>query len=744
MSASTQLTNNVNRKRKNIKLQSIAGIVFALLLVVASSAYAKPTAGVLFQSGLYQEVVKGDLDAAIKVYERIIVNFPNNRPVVAKALLHIGLCCEKLGKQEAQKAYQRLIKEYTDQSEPVGIAREHLQQMEKDIDNQAVAVRKAWDSIQGIMGNFMAISPDGRYLSFCNLENGNLAVRDLTTGENRDITDDATWYGAQSHAISSAWSPDGKQVACWWSGGGHGGLRIVGLDGSQPRDLYNNVRASVPRVDGCYDWSKDGKYILATLGRKTGENKRVREIGLVSVADGSVRILKSPAVGLMDSPEMKFSPDGRYVAYDRRVKEHERLHDIFLLATDGSGKEVRLTEHPADDFRPVWAPDGKAIVFVSNRDPGGMGLWIRYLVDGKPVGEPQLVKREAGKVFSLGFTRKGSLFYTTTTRWSHIYTASLDMETGKVLAPPTLLLRSEGFNMLPAWSPDGKSLAYASDRASPGEFGRRTVLVIRSVETGEERELLSKWWLGQLHWSPDGRSILYGAYYDSFHLIDVKTGHITKIAVTDPRISGRVWSPDGKTIYYIGKNNRNEVGDWPCRIVALDLETRQERELYANRNLGRFLAVSPDGRQLAFSDIVFLGGTRDDNTSYDARLKVIPTAGGEPRTLFNLQDQDLGLEENDWLYGPLAWTPDGRHLLFIRINQPIGLPIIDSELWRVPVEGGEPQKLMEIESLLQFDIDTTPLSLHPDGQRIAFHKGEARQINLWEMENLLSKFKAGK
>ena len=127
MKVHTQLTNNENRKRKNIKLQSIAGIVFALMLIVASSAYAQQKAGVLFQSGLYQEQVKGDLDAAIKVYERIIINFPRNRPVAAKALLHIGLCYEKLGKQEAQKAYQRLIKEYVDQPEPVRIARKHLQ-----------------------------------------------------------------------------------------------------------------------------------------------------------------------------------------------------------------------------------------------------------------------------------------------------------------------------------------------------------------------------------------------------------------------------------------------------------------------------------------------------------------------------------------------------------------------------------------------------------------------------------------
>jgi len=44
---------------------------------------------------------------------------------------------------------------------------------------------------------------------------------------------------------------------------------------------------------------------------------------------------------------------------------------------------------------------------------------------------------------------------------------------------------------MPTWSPDGKSLAYVSERTPPGSFRRRPVLVIRSVETGEERELLT-------------------------------------------------------------------------------------------------------------------------------------------------------------------------------------------------------------------------------------------------------------
>jgi Tol biopolymer transport system component len=271
---------------------------------------------------------------------------------------------------------------------------------------------------------------------------------------------------------------------------------------------------------------------------------------------------------------------------------------------------------------------------------------------------------------------------------------------------------------MPTWSPDGESLAYVSERPLLEGYGRRMVLVIRSMETGEERELLSTrdpLGPGQLRWSPDGRSILYGWPWVPLRLIDIETGHITKIAKTDSRIWGPTWSPDSETIYYTGVDVSKEVGDWPGRIVALDLETFKERELYPGVTIGTyFLAVSPDGGQLAFRD-------------KDGAIKVIPTDGGEPRTLLEEKDQSF--------YAPFAWTPDGRYVLFTdgTDDQP-GNSI--QQLWRVSAEGGIPQKLLEEREMLR-PFPLHPLSLHPDGRRIAFQRGNSLQIDLWVMENLL-------
>ena len=135
-------------------------------------------------------------------------------------------------------------------------------------------------------------------------------------------------------------------------------------------------------------------------------------------------------------------------------------------------------------------------------------------------------------------------------------------------------------------------------------------------------------------------------------------------------------APDSKTIYYNGVDFMPE--DWPGCIVAHDLETHKERELYPGVKMGTcFLAVSPDGSQLALQD---------------RGLKVIPTEGGESRALFG--DEDLNLQDVGFFGGPFAWTPDGRYVLFITGTDGI------VQLWRVSAEGGIPYKLLEEREML--------------------------------------------
>ena len=639
---------------------------------------------------------------------------------------------------EIGETVHRFLKEHAKQDgvSVEGLIIRLIERYKRDTDRPGIAVRKVEDK----WSLHHRPSPDGRYVSSSDRD-GNLAVRDLTTGESRNITNDGNVWEAGPKRFcgpySSTWSPDGVQIAYFWNNEGSNELRIIGLDGSKPRVLYRSEDPALGIVPS--DWSQDGKFILGRRGQRgLGE----RAIVLISLADGSVQTLRSLEGGYGPG-SASLSPDGRYVTYSLTMTEiGEEAFDVFLLATDGSEEEVRLVGHTdSHDWSPVWTPDGKSIVFVCDRDTAGSSsLWLTPVADGKQMGEPQLVIKCAGFIRPRGFTREGSLYYGISAEpLRDIWVASLNMETGEVESQPTRL-RCEGHNGDPVWSPDGKSLAYASYRhLTKRPHLKGPILVIHSMETGKEREIHPETFMGletRLRWSPDGRSILGGGVKrDGLHLLDIQTGHVTTIedmggleSLPWQTVNYPEWSRDGKTIFYIRRYTEKEWGFFS--IGARDLATGEERELYTGGRGWSCLMVSPDGQELVFSD-------EDQKV-----LKVIPTAGGVPRVLFDMQ---IDPQIMKWV-APVTWTPDGRHLLFVKMGdsyESVG------ELWRIPSKGGEPEKLREIDE--QFGIkELRTGSFHPDGERIAFarlHGESPHELwphELWAMENLLTTFAADK
>jgi len=559
-------------------------------------------------------------------------------------------------------------------------------------------------------------SPDGRYLSYVDWETGDLALRDLSTGEKRLLTN----RPLGEFAFYSRVSPDGQQVAyVWVDSEAPYHLRVTSIndlrDGIKPRVLYRNT----PFYMEFGDWSPDGKYILANI----------RGIELISATDGAARVLKTLNWG---RPNPRFSPDGRWIVYNFQPKQEARERDIYVLATDAS-RETPLVEHPGDDFVLGWAPDGKRILFASDRS-GVLSAWVIAVEDGKPKGAPELVKQDIGNIVPMGFTQTGALYYGLRTGMPDVYIATLDPATGRVVTPPTPVNpRLLGRASSPAWSPDGQFIAYLRRGAGPQNLvvGPR-VICIRSLKTGEEREISTPLTFEinyRLHWSPDGRFLLATGMdikgRGGLYRIGVQSGEVVPVvqgASRSTRPYG-VWSPDENAIFYM---HGNVTEGFNIRIR--DLETGRETEIYrpaapsagANVTRPNNLALSPDGRWLAF----------DQGSVYDGSvLMVMPAVGGEPREL-------LRLAQGEGALTGFEWAGDGKHLLFTKTEGGGPNPSLTPELWQISVDDGEPQKV---------GLTTQPrgtLAIHPDGRQIAFTAGEVKE-EVWVMENFLPALKAG-
>jgi len=552
-------------------------------------------------------------------------------------------------------------------------------------------------------------------LTFVDWNTGDLAARDLTTGQNRRLTSKETWGDDGSFALNSTPSPDGRRVAYGWETDERQTkeatqfeLRLVGIDGGEPRVLYTD-----PEVEGVKpsEWSPDGRHILTMLTRRDHST----QIALISATDGAVRVLRTlawPGPG-----KMGFSPDGRYVVYDRPAREDAEQRDIYVLATGGSA-ETALVQHPAQDIVMGWAPDGRHVLFGSDRT-GEMSVWLAPVSDGKPAGEPLLVRRdpELATAVPMGFTQDGAFLYGVNASATDVYLASIDPSSGGATGAPALLLdHFVGTNRWADWTRDGTAAVYMAKRQS-GPSNESELLIVRTVATGAEHVVPSRLqWLRTPRWSPDGRYIV-GRGQDQngragIFRVDPQSGEATTLVEGSGRFLAG-WSADpASVVYWIQDQSHQTLAIARQRLDNGESEDLVRLEWAPWTNL--YVAdVSPDGRQVAFASFPSQGAP--------STLQVVSSNGGEVRQLFQAPREPDGA----YVGLGLAWSTDSRHVFFVL--QGGG----KARLMRVAATGGAAQET----GVVMDGMITQPRAL-PDGQRIGFTAGD-QAVEVWIMENFL-------
>lgn len=706
-----------------MKMSRIAPLGLALSVLLYSPALAQ-TGHDLFQQALVKEQADGDLRGAIDLYERIARDFANDAALAARALIQMGQCYERLGSQEARNAYQQVLERYPNEAESAAQARARLAALNRPppTGEGRLQVRRIGSSRDGgaTSGDYWGgPHPDGRRFVFIDWSTGSLAIRDLFTGQVRNVI--AQQYYERGTPLAAKVSPDGRRIAyAWipdddptWDYDSGSMLRLMGIDGSGDRFLQ------AVWGYGTLSWSWDGRHIATyRYDAQTTDT----EIVWISTEDGKVTPLWTFHHGEEFEPAVSHSPDNRFLAVEYPVKADSNRRDIVLLTTQG-GESRPLVTGPADDQLVGWVPGTDAVLFTSDRE-GPLDLWaVRVLEEGTP-GIPFALLRGVGDMDPLGFATDGTLFLHAGVSHYVKQVAPFDETSGRVFLERAEPLLGNHDNSGFAWSPSGDSLVLAY-REENGGFSIR----LKDLNAGTERVLtrdINPGTVGGPRWSPDGRSILtvgmdpevarddWSTTPAGLFRIDLGSGEVHRLSDFSPdqfwwMEIGMVPTPDGQGVIYRHQG----------KLVYRDLESGADSVVFSHPNLAGPLKFSPDGSELLFGLAESGQGGR---AAGGRRLMILSFPEGEPRELM-----DIRLEGE---VGGFNWTLDGQHILFL-LREEGGTAVMS-----IPRSGGDPERLWETDRTLP------GLSLSPD-HRLVGLQDRAEESEIWVMENLVDALKSG-
>ena len=412
------------------------------------------------------------------------------------------------------------------------------------------------------------------------------------------------------------------------------------------------------------------------------------------------------------------SPDGKTIVFDL-------LGDLYTMPIEG-GKATRLTSGMPMDVQPRFSPDGKRVVFVSDRS-GGDNLWIMSLDRKDTV---QLTKGNDNLYTSPEFTPDGKYVVVAKSGGlggaAKLWIYHVDGGTGAALVREPAALKVTG----PTVSREaGGRYVWYSRRQGDWQYNAifpQYQLAVYDRETGTNTVMSSRYgsaFRPQL--SHDGKWLVYGTRFETntgLRIRNIATGVEDWLAYPVQRddqesrspldvLPGYAFTPDDKSVVvsYGGEIWRVPV-DKTAAVkipftadVALDAgpEVRftyrvDDAATFAAHQV-RDIAPSPDGKRLAFSSL--------------GRLYVTDLPNGAPR---RLTTQEVGE------FYP-TWSPDGKAVAFVTWNDKIG-----GEIYRVAVDakgaGAQPQQLTKTPALY------SQLAWSPDGKRIVAVKAAARDM----------------
>ncbi len=447
-------------------------------------------------------------------------------------------------------------------------------------------------------------------------------------------------------------SPDGSKIAFTSDYDGNQDVFVIPAVGGEPlRVTYH------PDPDTIVDWYPDGKSILFRSIRLTQlQIPRYNRLFKVPAEGGYVEALPLPTGELTS-----FNADASKIAYNRMSRETRTWKryrggmapDIWIY--DFAANEIeQITDFDGNDAFPMW--NGDKIYFVSDRGPNSVMNIYSYDLNTKEVKQITRYNEYDVQFPSLGTGKivymNGGWLYVLDLATEQSSKLNVEIYDDKILARKTIenvqgyihnfdlspsgvravfeargdiftvpakkgdirnLTKTPGVrDRVPAWSPDGKWIAYFSDAG--GEYE----LYIRTANgNGEVKQLTegSAIWYDAPVWSPDSKKIMFSDVGVNLYYIDIETKKVTKVAhgqnEATSNFIGGVWSPDSKWIAY-DLSSYNGFDS----IYLYSLDENKSHKITSDMTDDTGPVFDPDGKYLywiANREINFVRGYFDED-----------------------------------------------------------------------------------------------------------------------------------